>query len=60
MSNPATRLHGTRGTAKPPVNPGRFNRPARPEFDIVWVSNNNQGALNGVVSKNHAHSRQLT
>jgi hypothetical protein len=36
------------------------DRPTRPEIDIVWVSNNNQGALNGVVSKNHAHSRQLT
>jgi hypothetical protein len=36
------------------------DRPAGPEIDIVWVSNNNQGALNGVVSKNHAYSRQLT
>src|SRR4029453_7001919 len=36
------------------------DRPTRPEIDIVWVSNNNQGALNGVVSKNHADSRQLT
>jgi hypothetical protein len=36
------------------------DRPTRPEIDIVWVSNNNQGALNGVVSKNHAYSRQLT
>jgi hypothetical protein len=36
------------------------DRSTRPEIDIVWVSNNNQGALNGVVIKNHAHSRQLT
>jgi hypothetical protein len=35
------------------------DRPTRPEIDIVWVSNNNQGALNGVVSKNHDYSRQL-
>jgi hypothetical protein len=35
------------------------DRPAGPEIDIVWVSNNNQGALNGVVSENHAYSRQL-
>jgi hypothetical protein len=35
------------------------HRPTRPEIDIVWVSNNNQGARNGVVSKNHDYPRQL-
>jgi hypothetical protein len=36
------------------------NRPTRPEIDVVWVSNYNQGALNGVISKNHDYSRRLT
>ena len=36
------------------------DRATRPEIDIVRVSSNNQGALNGVVSTNHDHSRQLT
>jgi hypothetical protein len=33
MKNPAHRLHETRGTAQPPLNPGRFTSKHQPELD---------------------------
>jgi hypothetical protein len=66
MRNPATRLHKTRGTPKPPRIPGRFTIQTTPHYDealpsslaaLVWA-HHNHGFFVGLLSRRGQHRRQ--